>query len=174
MKKYFLLSILLIGLVPLFFFETKAQEQQLHKSDDSSFQNEVGMKNHLKSKGIDPLATDWFTIGQLCDGFKNAENEVAYNKCRYQKAMDAALHSSDRKQCFLRSKANYPDSFTREKHTEISYKSDGEKKSGVVERIINPISEKELEDLRYGAVIECMQNLGWASADNWKLGRNCN
>lgn len=126
--------------------------------------------HYAQSQGIDTNKINWTPINQLCAGLKMQDGDSAGNKCAYEKARDMVLHANDRAQCVTRAEGTFPDSAMRGRKDTLVEKD----KNGVThsfERTIGPVTAQELEQSRAGMVVECMQNLGWASASDWTFGR---
>jgi len=107
----------------------------------------------------------------MCSGLNNGTDEEQFNKCRFEKARDSVLHSNDRSQCAIRALASFPDSLENER-TDTLKEIDKNGQAHALERRSVPMSVQELEQLRLVAIVQCMQALGWADADNWQMGRH--
>jgi hypothetical protein len=160
-------SVLLLGLffVILAGIFAAALAQTDLQSEDSPFKNWLTLTDYLRSKGIEPSKVNWQPIETMCLGLKQSD-ESAYNKCKYEKVRDQSLHQADRQQCYTRAVAQYPDRLAQIDTTETIREINASGKVRVFERVVPPISTIELSSLRDAAVVQCMQSLGWISAND--------
>jgi hypothetical protein len=127
------------------------------------------MVDYAKSQGIDTNNVDWGPINEACFAIRFNEGDLPAYKCAYDKVRDMTLHASDRSQCTTRAEGAYPDGSLHER-TDRLMETDQSGVTHAYQRTSGPITPKDLDQLRSGSLIECMQSLGWASADDWRLG----
>ena len=144
---------------------------QAGAQENASFKDWLSVTSTLKSKGIEPTQVNWHPIEMMCVGLKEMSDNTAYNKCKYEKASEQFFHRSDRQQCAAQSVAEYPDSLTKDTTTQTLRKKDSSGRIYTLEQIVHPISNAELASQRYGFITQCMQNIGWANADNPLAGK---
>lgn len=146
---------------------------QVSADESAHFQSYLTMSAYLKSKGVEPAHVNWMPIDKMCIGVKQSSGEPAFNQCKYEKARDQHIHRSDLAQCGMRAQADYPDRLTEKETTVTLQEVDASGKLHHYNRIVHPIPKNELVQKRQAAVAQCMQSLGWVSADNPLLGKRC-
>ncbi len=169
-KNTFLTLFFIVALSLCSIINAYAQNNAAQPATSDVFESWQRTKDYMTSQGIDPMAISWPLIDPLCLGLRTESDQRQYNKCEYEKARDSVLYANDKSQCSTRVTGAYPDSLLKGR-TDTLTETD---KSGVThayQRAIAPVSTQDLQQQRSGAIVECMQNLGWVNADNWLLGR---
>lgn len=136
---------------------------------DAPFKDYATLLAYMRSQSMDTGKINWGPINFMCLGFKN-DSEIRYNKCKFEKARDRFLYDIDKSQCIIRAKGAYPDGFQNQPMGTLT-KTDELGQTHTFKCANVSVSSIELEQLRAGKIVECMQSLGWTSADDWKLGR---
>ncbi len=138
--------------------------------DIDPFKDWISTANHLRAQGVEPSSIGWLGIEQQCLGLKTTEDQRTYNACKYEKAMNGALHNVDKTQCLARARAVYPPSLAWQRPTDTVFRT-GPHGTTQITYMAAPIPYRELLALRGATMTECMQNLGWASVSDANLGR---
>ena len=150
--------------------DVQAQDKAPPTATGDTFKDWNTMRNHMQSQGLDPQQVSWTEIDMLCAGLKSGSDDHAYNQCSYTKGRDWLLFRVDKDQCTTQSLASYPDGLLSG-HVETFSETD---KKGVVhsyQRTLPPTPRQDLLQQRAGAVIDCMQRLGWVDANSWAPGK---
>lgn len=135
-------------------------------NDYHPFKNGVTLAKYMRSQGLEPTNVDWRQVDQLCAGQLSMGTDV-YQRCRYEHAQANLLHRSDRRECATVAESDYPRSLQTQRQY-VQFQRSG--RFQYVDQYRRDISSRELRTHRSAGVINCMKDLGWASASNWQLG----
>ncbi len=146
-------------------------------SDDAPFTDWLTLADHLRAHGIDPVAVNWLPIENMCLGLKKTDTQIAYNKCKFEKALNMRQFNADTNGCDAQANADYPDSLRFDTQgrsftiTESVQTGQPATSSKIIEERNPGLSRSQIRDLRRAAFVRCMQGNGWANADSWMDGR---
>lgn len=98
------MGILALGLC----FAWPAHAQDMAPGDEP-FKDWLAVSDLLRSKNIDVDAMDWTTINAACLPERTDKGDVAYNRCRYKKALEQKNFMTDSTNCNEKSLAKYPE-----------------------------------------------------------------
>jgi hypothetical protein len=102
---------------------------------------------------------------------KEGPNEVAYNRCRFDKAIDGQLYYSDRTMCRTRANAEFPEALAiRQPDVTIG------QGPGITPTTIShaPLTKTDLTNKRNAAFDDCMVSRGWRDTRDPFMGRDRN
>ena len=133
------------------------------------FANWVSLVKHMRSVGIEQSQVNWPVVEQVCAPFLEHGQE-SYNRCRFEKAEVNALHTADRRECRTIAKAD-ADIVTRRSHRRFSRRIISDRSDRIAAYQPRRLNLPQRNRQKRAGVVECMQNLGWASASNWRLGQ---
>ena len=134
--------------------------------DDSFFRDYFGLCNLLESHGIEPVSVNWAAIEPACLGLKTETDQVLYNRCLYEKALDGADFPADSNSCNAKARADFPDALlSGQPQITIT------KQSGVTNIYQPALSGADLNTKRDAAYDECMSSKGWRDPNNALRGR---
>ena len=169
--KYIQHTIVLFAALMLLCFSRSVQADTAPAATTGdAFKDWNTMRNHMLSQGLDPQQISWTDITVLCAGLKSSGDEHPYNECAYTKGRDWLLHRVDKAQCTTKSLASFPDGLLSG-YTETLTDTDKKGVAHTYQRTIPPVTRQDLLQQRAGAVIDCMQKLGWVDANDWQPGK---
>ena len=148
------------------FLATAAYAQE---NSPESFKDWLTVSDLLRTKGIEPSSPNWGTITPMCLPLKTTTDQVAYNQCLYEKAMDEYQWPIDNKFCDDRSKEKYPDSMMTSGRIVQYVGDDGSLLTGSAGLYG---SWGQLQGDRKGSYQDCMAEKNWNDIDNWIAGRS--
>lgn len=145
-------------------------------TEDTPFTDWLTLADHLRAHGIDPVDVNWLPIENMCLGLKKIDTQIAYNKCKFEKALNMRQFKADTNGCDAQANADYPDSLRfntqgRSFTVTETIQTGQPVNSKIIEERNPGLSRSQIRDLRRAAFVRCMQGNGWANADNWMDGR---
>lgn len=135
------------------------------------FKDWLTLSDLLRTKGIDPNSPSWATITPMCLPLRTSEDQVAYNRCLYEKAMDEYDFGYDNKRCAEKSEAKYPDSLLEVKGRSYSVVDSSGKVKLIEEKYREFNSWSELKKAREASFDDCMEQHDWRNNSTWTSGR---
>lgn len=132
----------------------------------------IGLTKLLKANGVEPATIQWQTIELMCLGLKEPNSNLAYNQCRYEKAVDQALYRNDSDACDAEARAAYPSSLSNPRSTVISSNTTGATTERTTATIKPPrVAGSTVRYSRRALFNRCMRDQGWINTGNWQMGR---
>lgn len=160
-------SFLRLVLFTLLFAAPAAHAQAV--DEDALLTDYIGLTKLLRTNGVDPVFIRWQEIESMCLPLQTPRSSMAYNRCRYAKAIDQALFADDSEACDNESIAIYPDGLKEFTTTAIIEKT-GDKNS-VTTITRPPSSVKDIRAMRRYAYDSCMSEKGWRNTRNYRFGQ---
>lgn len=125
----------------------------------------------LRAEGIEPGRVNWLAVEPLCLGLKRGEGGEPYNRCRFEKALNIRTHAENRRACAQLAEGESPPGLTSTKTTSRTVIVGAGSRITTIDENTGPTSKQDLRAMRQGTIARCMLELGWNSADDWRLGR---
>lgn len=172
MQKQFLL---ILALSTFFYYlDSEAQTNppaQVDSIDSKAFTDWFTLTDLLKSKNIDASYVDWHQIEPMCLPLKTEDSEIAYNKCRYEKAVLRQQFLNDRDTCNRQSVLKLPDSLKQNPFVSTVTITDSDGKVRTIQKTVPPYSDIDLRNARSSFYMDCMTGYGWSSPNDWGSGK---
>lgn len=130
----------------------------------------IGLTKLLKANGVEPARVQWQTIEMMCIGLKEPHSNVAYNQCRFEKAVDQTVYANDSAACNAEARAAYPSSLKKPEPTTIVT-------LGGMDNHLTTITaprtrNSEIRDGRRSLFDRCMLDRNWVNTSDWQMGRS--
>ena len=155
-----LVTLLLIGALAL----------PAQASPDAAFADWNKLVGTLQRYGIAAHEVNWAAIEPMCLSLKTPYDQTEYNRCKFERAREQRVYQADYYACRTQAKGHYPRYLARRDLVETRIMGDSNGYGRITQTIAEPIRGRELNELRAGGISACMQNLGWASPNDWRLG----
>lgn len=144
---------------------------QAYEPDEALLRDYIGLSKALRANGIDPVHVRWVQIEPMCLGLKDEKNQVAYNRCRFEKAGDWAAYGDNRRDCDEGSLLEYPQP---QRFTQATVTNEDGTIASVTTAEGSYLSAAQLKRLRRASYVACMRDFGWKNPSNWQHGREEN
>lgn len=137
--------------------------------DPALLKDYFGLVKLLQADGIEPTRVGWSAITPACLGLKE-DDQTAYNRCLYEKAVDEAAFREDTFDCDEVARADFPDALM--KGTVVIQKNTLDTGATENASITQPaLSATDLRAKRRAGFLRCMSNRGWRDTDNFLRGK---
>jgi hypothetical protein len=130
----------------------------------------IGLTKVLRSYGIEPAAVQWQDIETMCLGLKTETDQVVYNQCRLEKAMDQVTWRGDSASCDAESRTLYTSALGNPSRVLIVTRR-GDKPADITTLTEAPLYAGDPAAARQYVFDRCMRDHGWRSARDWHLGQ---
>ena len=156
-----------ILLILAFFLSSPALAQN---TDDAPFKDWIVLADYLRSNNINPVQVSWNVIEPICLPLKTRDSEVAYNRCKFEKASWEHDFNVDSDSCKTIAETDFPDSL-RNPVTRSIVNTDNTGKERTAQEVIPGYTAQQLRESRKGALTKCMMDLNWHSTKDWTMGK---
>ena len=140
---------ILILLVILFCSAAFAEEQE----GEAQFKDWNAVVSLLRLNGVDASKVSWTEIETACMALKGSVPENAYNKCKFDKALDQNQFGNDQSYC---------QSAAEQKYIELVENARNHR---------NQLNNQQATDFKNAAFITCMHDSKWNDPNTWVRGR---
>lgn len=128
----------------------------------------TSLVKQLRIHGVEPSRVPWAKVEAACVAL--IKDEVEYNHCRYDKALDSEYYTTDSKLCRNRARADWPEALTQ-RQPQLSVAQNGQ----TVTSLSQPsLTTQDLTAKRNATFEDCMSARGWRDTYNFVLGRDKN
>lgn len=155
----------LIALVCLSVFPAHAAD------DDAHFQDWLSLTDYLRTYNIIPPQVSWAIIDPMCLPLRTSESQVAYNRCKFDKAMLERAFAGDIRTCKDNAKLAFPDSMLTAQRTRSFIETDARGNQRSIQEVVPAYSTLQLRESRENSFSQCMAALRWRSTEDWSLGK---
>ena len=130
----------------------------------------IGLTKVMRSYGIEPATLAWRDIETMCLGLKTESDQISYNQCRLEKAMDQVTWRDDSAACNAESRALYPSVISNPSQAIIVNNRPGRQPS-ITTITEQPLYARNSVAARQYIFDRCMRDYGWRSSRDWHLGQ---
>lgn len=147
---------------------SKSAEKVSEEIDaNSDFFNDMsGVKKLLRVSGVDVTSVNWVEINSMCDALAHTSEKLR-NQCRYEKALLQSTYITNKS--FCKNLAKRIAKTQPNKNTNITATDNSGNQQNVNISETENLSRKQIREMEY---LLCMQDAGWQSVNDWRLGKS--